>query len=77
MPEATLKALADSEGLGEIMSADGGDCEGVLSQFAKLGININALAAELQEDGERAFVNSWNELMAMIVSKSEFLWKKV
>ena len=77
MPEATLKALADSEGLGEIMSADGADCEEVLSQFAKLGVNIDALAAQLQEDGERAFVNSWNELMAMIISKSDFLWKKV
>ena len=34
MPEATLKALADHGELSEIMSADGGDSEKVLDQFA-------------------------------------------
>ena len=77
MPEATLKALADSDELAEIMPADGGDCEEVLAQFAKLGINLEALAAQLQEEGEKLFVNSWNELMAVITSKSDILWKKV
>jgi transaldolase len=77
MPEATLRALADSGQLSEIMSADGGNCEEVLAEFAKLGININDLAGKLQEDGEKLFVNSWNELMAVITSKSAILWKKV
>ena len=49
MPEGTLKALADHGELGEIMSADGGDCEAVLEQFAKAGIDVDALAARLQE----------------------------
>ena len=44
MPEGTLKALADHGELSEIMSADGGDCEEVLAQFAKAGIDIDALA---------------------------------
>src|SRR4249920_1194927 len=35
MPEATLKAFADHGELGAAMSPDGGDCEAVLSQFAK------------------------------------------
>jgi transaldolase len=77
MPEATLRALADSGQLSEIMSADGGNCEEVLAEFAKLGINIDDLAGKLQEDGEKLFVNSWNELMAVITSKSAILWKKV
>jgi transaldolase len=77
MPEPTLKALADSEGLSEIMSADGGDCEEVLAQFAKLGLDIDDLAAQLQQEGERSFVNSWNELMAVITSKSSILWRKL
>jgi transaldolase len=77
MPEATLRALADSGQLSEIMSADGGNCEEVLAEFAKRGINIDDLAGKLQEDGEKLFVNSWNELMAVITSKSAILWKKV
>jgi transaldolase len=77
MPEATLRALADSGQLSEIMSADGGNCEEVLAEFAKLSINIDDLAGKLQEDGEKLFVNSWNDLMAVITSKSAILWKRV
>jgi transaldolase len=43
MPEATLKALADHGELGAILPADGGDCEEVLAQFAKAGIDVDAL----------------------------------
>ena len=73
MPEGTLKALADHGDLSEIMSADGGDCEAVLDQFAKAGIDVAALAARLQDEGAKAFVNSWNELMGVIASKSAIL----
>jgi len=75
MPEATLKALADHGELGTIMAADGGDCETVLAQFAKAGINIDTLAAQLQDEGAKSFVKSWNELMGVIASKSDALKK--
>ena len=51
MPEATLKALAAHGEIGAIMPADGGDCEEVLAQFGKADIDIDALAAQLQEEG--------------------------
>lgn len=73
MPEATLLALADHGELGSIMSADGGDCEAVLAQFAKAGISVDALAAQLQADGAKSFVKSWNELLGVIASKSDAL----
>ena len=73
MPDATLKALADHGELGTILPADGGDCEEVLAQFAKAGIDAGALAAQLQEEGAKSFVQSWNELMAVIDSKSSAL----
>jgi transaldolase len=73
MPEATLKALADHGELGTIMAADGGDCETVLAQFAKAGVNIDTLAAQLQDEGAKSFVKSWNELMGVIASKSDAL----
>ena len=75
MPEGTLKALADHGDLSEIMSADGGDCEAVLEQFAAAGIDIDQLAAKLQDEGAKSFVNSWNDLMEVITSKSATLAK--
>ena len=75
MPEGTLKALADHGELSEIMSADGGDCEAVLDQFAKAGIDVDALAAKLQDEGAKSFVNSWNELMGVIASKCATMQK--
>jgi len=73
MPEGTLKALADHGELAGVLPADGGDCEEVLTEFARAGIDIGALAAKLQDDGAKSFVNSWNELMEVIASKSAAL----
>jgi transaldolase len=70
MPEATLKALANHNELGSILPADGGDCEEVLSRFTDAGINVDILAAQLQEKGARSFVESWDELMSQISSKA-------
>ena len=75
MPEGTLKALADHGQLGESLPADGGDCEEVLARFAKAGIDVDALAAQLQDEGAKSFVKSWNELLAVIASKSADLAK--
>jgi transaldolase len=75
MPEGTLRALADHGELSEIMSTDGGDCETVLAQFAKAGIDVDAMAARLQDEGAKSFVNSWNELIAVIASKCATLQK--
>jgi transaldolase len=73
MPEATLKAFADHGEVGAPMPADGGDCEAVLVQFAKAGVNLDALAARLQEEGAKSFAKSWNDLLGVIASKSEAL----
>lgn len=75
MPEATLRALANQHELGSILPADGGDCEEVLEQFSKAGIDVDALAAQLQEEGAKSFVKSWNELLAVIESKTIVLQK--
>jgi transaldolase len=75
MPEGTLKAFADHGELGGILPADGGDCEEVLAQFAKAGIDVDALASQLQDEGAKSFVKSWNELLAVIDSKSAALQK--
>jgi transaldolase len=75
MPDATLKALADHGEASAILPSDGGDCEEVLARFANKGIDVDALAAQLQEEGAASFVKSWNELMDVIASKSAALKK--
>lgn len=75
MPENTLKALADHGQLDTIMPADGGDAEWILAEFANLGIDIDALAAQLQDEGAKSFVKSWEELMSVISSKGAVLKK--
>ena len=69
MPEATLKALADHGKPGDVLPADGGDCEEVLRQYAKAEVDIDALAVRLQEEGAEAFTKSWNDLMAVIAAR--------
>ncbi len=75
LPEGTLQAFADHGEIGAIMPADGGDCEAVIAEHEKAGIDVAALAAQLQDEGAKAFVGSWNELMGVIASKSGALAK--
>jgi len=77
MPEKTLKAFADHGELAGAMPTDGGDCEQVLAQFGKAGVDIDALAAQLQEEGAKSFVKSWDDLMRVIESKSAVLTKVI
>jgi transaldolase len=75
IPDGTLKAFGDHGELGAALQADGGDCEKVLAQFAKAGIDVDALAAQLQDEGAKSFVKSWDELMGVITVKSAALKK--
>jgi transaldolase len=73
MPEPTLKAFANHGQIGPIMRVDGGDSEDVLKQFTQAGIGTDSLGARLQQEGAASFVKSWNELLAVIQSKSDKL----
>jgi transaldolase len=48
MPEGTLKALAAHGEITSLLPADGGNCEEILAQVASAGIDVYALAAQLQ-----------------------------
>jgi transaldolase len=66
MPEGTLAAFADHGEVGEALAADGGDAERILTEFAEAGVEVEALAARLQEEGKQAFDKSWRELLGTI-----------
>src|SRR3989442_2484837 len=70
MPEGTLKALAAHTELGELLPPDGGNCEEVIAQFSDSGINVDALATQLQDEEAQSYVKSWNDLMAVISSNN-------
>ena len=73
IPEGTLKALAALEDTRQNMRADGGDSAEALKRFAEAGVDVAALATQLQEEGAKSFVASWRGLMDVIASKSESL----
>ena len=75
IPDATLKAFDDHGELDTTLAPDGGDCERVLADFAKAGIDIDLFAAKLQEDGAKSFVKSWKDLMGRIESKGAAIRK--
>jgi transaldolase len=75
VPEATLGAFSDHGRVSDLLPADGGNCEEVLDRIRRAGIDIDALAVELQREGAEAFDKSWNELLENIASKSQALKK--
>ena len=73
IPEKTLRAFAAHGELKGVMAEDGGNAEAVLARFTQAGIDLDALAQELQRDGAQAFVKSWQELLQRIADKSRAL----
>src|SRR5262245_49588653 len=74
MPEATLLAFANHGEIGPLLTADD-NAEELLAAFGRAGIDVAALASDLQREGATAFDESWNELMAGLASKRETLRK--
>jgi len=73
IPEATLLAFAGHGSLGKLLPADEGYAEAVLAEFTREGVDLGALAAELQREGTAAFAKSWNDLMYRIAEKNQAL----
>jgi len=73
MPAGTLRAFGDHGEVGAVLPRDGGDSTAVLAEFAKAGIDTAALAAQLQSEGAKSFVGSWQELLGSIETKSKAL----
>ena len=66
MPEGTLRAYYDHGHAPRRMPSDGGTSAATLAEFAAAGIDVAALAAELQANGAASFVDAWNDLLERI-----------
>ena len=73
MPEETLLAFGEHGQVKSAIPRDGGDCEQVLAEFRRVGIDVAKLGADLQTEGAKSFVDSWKDLMSAIETKSKAL----
>ncbi|MCB1486460.1 MAG: transaldolase [Bauldia sp.] len=73
MPEATLLAFGDHGKLDGVLSPDGGDAEATIAEITKAGVDVDALAAELQIAGRDSFIDSFSKLLASIEDKAKAL----
>jgi transaldolase len=73
LPEQTLRAFAEHGQVRGSMAADDAEAKLVLARFEKAGVDIDALALQLQREGAQSFVESWNELLKRIADKSAAL----
>ncbi len=73
MPEETLLAFAEHGKADSTLPRDGGDCDRVIADFGKAGIDVAKLGEDLQKEGAKAFVDSWQDLLKSIESKSKAL----
>jgi transaldolase len=73
VPEETLLAFANHGEVDHAMPRDGGDSEQVLVSITRAGIDVAALARELQDQGAKGFVDSWKDLLGAIEAKSKAL----
>ena len=73
MPEETLLAFGEHGQVKSAIPRDGADCEQVLAEFGRVGIDVKKLGADLQTEGAKSFVDSWKDLMSAIETKSKAL----
>src|SRR6516165_3849148 len=73
IPEETLLHFADHGEVDGVLPRDGGHSGETLSAIVKAGVDLDALAADLQSEGARSFDESWSELLKAIETKSKAL----
>ena len=73
MPEETLLAFGEHGQVNGVIPRRGGDCEQVLTEFGKVGIDVARLGADLQTEGAKSFDDSWQDLLNAIEAKSKAL----
>jgi transaldolase len=73
MPEETLLAFGEHGRAGGVIPRDGADHEQVLAAFRKDGIDVAKLGVDLQTEGAKSFVESWQDLLKAIETKSKAL----
>jgi transaldolase len=73
MPEETLLAFGEHGQVSGVIPRDGADCEQVLAEFGRVGVDVAKLGVDLQTEGAKSFDDSWKDLLNAIDTKSKAL----
>jgi transaldolase len=73
MPEETLLAFGEHGRVSGVIPRGGADCEQVLAEFGRVGVDVAKLGADLQKEGAKSFDDSWQDLLNAIEAKSKAL----
>jgi transaldolase len=73
MPEETLLAFGEHGQVSGAIPRGGADCEQVLAEFGRVGVDVAKLGVDLQTEGAKSFVDSWQHLLNAIEAKSKAL----
>jgi len=69
VPEPTLIAFADHGMVCELLEPDFAHADAVIASIAEHGVDVELLAADLQDKGAKAFSESWASLLEKVRSK--------
>jgi transaldolase len=73
MPEATLEAFEDHGALGRTVDADLDGARGIVERLLELGIDLEDVAATLEDEGVASFSKSFDELLGTLAAKADAL----
>ena len=75
VPPETITAFRDHGKAGLTLDQGLGDARQQLATLAKLGVDLNAVAEQLQAEGVKAFAASFDKLMATLKQKRDAMLK--
>jgi transaldolase len=73
VPEETWLAFSAHGRVDGVIPRNGGDCDQVLAEFGRVGIDLAKLGADLQKQGAESFDDSWRDLLKALETKSTAL----
>jgi len=77
LPLATIEAARDHAQVRPSLPGDAAAAEKVIKDLAKVGISMNQVTRQLEEDGLKIFSDSYDDLIKSLEAKREALKTKV
>jgi transaldolase len=71
MPDATLEAFEDRGTVARTVDADVDGARKVLADLAEVGVDIDEVTRQLEEEGVASFSKSFDELLGSLESKAQ------
>ncbi len=73
LPDATLEAFTDHGTLARTVDADPDAAQSILDRVANVGVDLDAVADRLEDEGVSAFVKSFDDLLESLATTADRL----